>query len=298
MKTKITFLTLFLLMLGITNVNSIVYKVKVPAETNYCYIIGDATGGWVDQFVEMQRIAATDTFSVDIPGADPEHWVQFTSGPGWVYVGMDGPNGTGNEVAGKGAGPYTVVSWKILYNPDVKGDIHITVNVPSGTANVFVYGDYNGWSEDPTEVIQATKQSDGVFSFVFENFSSVSEYYLYNKFDFSAAGGYYEVDVNDKQVPRSATYPTDDNSTITVAKWKNPIITNDVAFNSDFIYNISISDNRVKISNYHGILNLMNLTGQIVQQEVVAGDYVSPYLHHGIYIISLDNVSRKIMIHP
>ena len=82
---------------------------------------------------------------------------------------MDGPNGTGNEVTGQGPGPHTVTSWKAVYQgPDVKGDIHITANVPLGTANVFIYGDYNGWSENPTDVIQATKQFDGVFSFVFD----------------------------------------------------------------------------------------------------------------------------------
>ncbi|OQB29690.1 MAG: hypothetical protein BWY08_01790 [Bacteroidetes bacterium ADurb.Bin174] len=281
---------------------SVTYTVNVPTETNYCYIVSDITGGgnWGDgDFVEMQRVGTTDVFTINIPGATAAQWVQFASGPGWAYVGMDGPNGTGNEVTGQGPGPHTVTSWKAVYQgPDVKGDIHITANVPLGTANVFIYGDYNGWSENPTDVIQATKQFDGVFSFVFENVSSVGEYYLYNKFDFSAAGGYYEIDVNNAQVPRSATYPTDDNSTITVYAWNNPVITNDVTLNSDYPYNMSISDNRVKISNYHGILSLMNLTGQIVQQEVIAGDYVSPYLNHGIYILSLDNHSRKIMIRP
>jgi len=291
MKKKFTFLTLFLLMLGITSVNSIVYKVKVPAETNYCYIIGPEND-WTN-FREMQRIAATDTFSIDVPGAVATDWVQFTSGPGWVYVGMDGPDGTGSEVSGQGPGPYTVVSWKAVYDPDVKGDIHITANVPSDTENVFILGDYNAWSL--TTAIQATKISDGVFSFVFENVSSVGEYYLYNKLDWD---GFHEVNDKGEQVPRSAIYPTDDNSTITVYAWNKPVITNDVAFSSDYPYDMSISDNRIKISNYHGTLSLMNLTGQIVQQEIVAGNYVSPYLHYGIYIISLDNHSRKIMIRP
>ncbi len=293
MKTKITFLSLFLLLLSTMSVKSqVTYTVNVPEGTYCCYIVSDRTGSgaWKDaDFVEMQRVGETNVFTIDIPTASATDWVTFAAGPGWAYMGHDSE---GKE-AFQGGGPHTIATWLAVYNP-TPNDITITINVPLSTQEVYISGDYNGWIQDP-DVNRATKVSDGVFRFTFLDVVGVATYYVYNH---PSLTGYEELDADNQEVERYASYPTDNNSTITVAKWKNPIITNDVAFNSDFIYNISISDNRVKISNYHGILNLMNLTGQIVQQEVVAGDYVSPYLHHGIYIISLDNVSRKIMIHP
>jgi beta-glucanase (GH16 family) len=132
MKTQLSILFL-LPVLFLQSAGALTYAVDVPEDTRVCYIVGEAAGGW-SNFLEMQRIGTTTTFSIHLPDAKTTDYYQYAAGPGWEY------EETGND--GKGiaytwTSKNTVNNWKNIYAP--VGEINITASVPEGTEEVYAF---------------------------------------------------------------------------------------------------------------------------------------------------------------
>jgi hypothetical protein len=216
---KKIFLLVFVFLLLSNFMKALVYTVYVPEGTNACYIIGDPIGGW-DAFVEMTRVEGTNTFTIEISGADPNADFQLASGPGWEFEERESTSATKGLVRtwNESNGEFTVKYWNMIYEPIAsRGNINISAHVPSDTKEVWVLGSYNDWSLD--NPIKADKIEDGLFQFTFTDVSYVEQYYLASVADYI----YHEIDADGNEPHRTARYPEDDNTVISVFGWnKSP----------------------------------------------------------------------------
>ena len=91
---------------------NVTYSVKVPPETNDCYIAG-ISNGWT--FQQLNKVDATH-YSTSIFTSTPDGY-KYCSGSAWAYVEKDA---NGNEIADRSYSANDVVaSWASIYT-DVK----------------------------------------------------------------------------------------------------------------------------------------------------------------------------------
>lgn len=140
---------------------------------------------------------------------------KFTAGPAWDYVQTEAMNyifpGKYDEVS------VVVNSFVSVFNINKLGRIKILAQVPEGTKDCWIQGNFLGW--DMNKAQKGIRNEDGRFSFVLENVDKV-EYRLYNspKWDFPEAS----FDGSELQ-NRIAIFPQDSAIEISVIKWKNPV---------------------------------------------------------------------------
>lgn len=281
MKAKITLLGILLSFLAFQSAKALVYTAEVPAGTEKCYIVGEkVTGSW-STFMEMARVEGTNRFTIEIAKENIENEeYSYSASPSWEYEETDE---TGTPKSHKQWSALDVVSTWMPH-----GDLTLTANVPAGTTEVVVLGSYNGWAWEGA--IYGTKNSDGTFSFTFPNVGIVS-YRLYNKLDWS----YYEVNEQGEERPdRKANFSKDNNSTITVIGWVNPLTTNDIT--KAIKTAIKVVDKTIALENVFGKVALYNANGQLIEVSSVQGNFVSKELSQGIYILKADGVLTKVVI--
>ena len=197
-----------------------------PAGTKACYIVGNFNY-WVGptapadsckmKLVEI-RPDNTVLFEKTIYTFDANKLLyHFCSGPDWSYE-QKFPTGDFSY-------PETtpvVNEWKAVYDPSKTGTIKINATVPAGTKKVWILGNFLGW--DLSKAVEGTKNANGTFSFLVSNVMSI-DYRLYNQLDWA----YDEIDPSTGQEMnvRTATYPADSVTNITVSQWRN--VTDNIA---------------------------------------------------------------------
>jgi hypothetical protein len=134
---------LFVLLLAffVCSANALVYNVRVPNSTHYCYIAGEMTG-WNQQF--MTKVDSIH-YTIDISTATILQKYKYCSGPGWGYVEKAAD---GSEIPDRSYSTSDVVlNWAAIYDwtvPDAP--LQYNVTVPAGTKNCYIAGGWNGWA--------------------------------------------------------------------------------------------------------------------------------------------------------
>ncbi len=268
--------------------------VLAPAEVKVLYIVG-AFNGWsspseaskmdfvsedVNGKIFSKTVHSLDAFNMEF---------KFCAGPAWSYEQSD-PSTNYKYGTTENSTAVVVNAFKAIFDPDKTGTINITATVPAGTDSVWIMGDFLGWNMD--NAMKATKNLDGTFSFAIPMVMSI-EYRLYNKPDW----GYPEVGEADpaKELPnRSAVYPADANTNITVWGWlKNisglPLINFDE-------YKVYSKDNRVVVEGVKSAVRVFDMSGRMIESQVINGTFSSRNLSSGLYILRVDDAVTKIVV--
>jgi len=224
---------------------NVTIKVLTPVGTKECYIVGNFNK-WAGPTApadscKMIKLSETQDgviFEKTIYTADAFLLAyHFCSGPDWLYE-QSSPIGDFRypEVLP------IVTAWKAVYDPTMTGTIKIRATVPAGTQQVWIQGGFLGW--DMTKAIEGVKNADGTFSFVVPNVMDI-QYKLYNKPDWN----YFEVGQADPtiEIPnRTASYPTDSITNITVWGWKQTLqVVSDITVRTgdEFVLPVSVLTN-------------------------------------------------------
>ena len=197
--------------------------VLTPKGTKECYMVG-SFNNWAGPTApadscKMKLISinpdSTVIFEKTIYTSDANKLLyHFCSGPDWIYE-QSYPTGYYKY---PNVTP-VVTSWKTIFDPLMVGTIKIRATVPAGTPQVWIQGGFLGW--DMTKAVEGIKNADGTFSFSVPNVMNI-EYKLYNKPDWN----YSEVGQANPTVDlpnRTASYPTDSITNITVWGWKQTL---------------------------------------------------------------------------
>lgn len=214
---------------------------------------------------------------------------KFCAGPAWSYEQTD-PSTNYKYGTTENSTAVVVNAFKAIFDPDKTGTINITATVPAGTDSVWIMGDFLGWNMG--NAMKATKNQDGTFSFAIPMVMSI-EYRLYNKPDW----GYPEVGEADpaKELPnRSAVYPADANTNITVWGWlKNisglPLINFDE-------YKVYSKDSRVVVEGVKSTVRVFDMSGRMIESQIINGTFSSRNLSSGLYILRVDDAVTKIAV--
>ena len=263
-------------------------NVKVPKTTHYCYITGNFVN-WEEPKKEMTFVsedADGKNYTYTVPNFDPPVLeFKFASGPKWKYeqtqstnFSYSGNGGANNEVS------VVCTGFKDIYE---LGDITVNITVPAGTDNVYLVGDFCGWSMD--EAITAVKNADGTFTAVINNVADV-EYKCWNKKDWN----YEECQADGSPLTgnREATYRVTPTVNITVERWNLPTGIESVKFD----HPITITDNKITVSGVQSLVNVYNMNGQVIQSFKGKGDFTSRVLPSGFYILQVDNSRVKVIV--
>lgn len=269
-------------------------EVLAPAEVKVLYIVG-AFNGWsspseaskmdfvsedVNGKIFSKTVHSLDAFNMEF---------KFCAGPAWSYEQTD-PSTNYKYGTTENSTAVVVNAFKAIFDPDKTGTINITATVPAGTDSVWIMGDFLGWNMG--NAMKATKNQDGTFSFAIPMVMSI-EYRLYNKPDW----GYPEVGEADpaKELPnRSAVYPADANTNITVWGWlKNisglPLINFDE-------YKVYSKDSRVVVEGVKSAVRVFDMSGRMIESQVINGTFSSRNLSSGLYILRVDDAVTKIAV--
>lgn len=269
-------------------------EVLAPAEVKVLYIVG-AFNGWsspseaskmdfvsedVNGKIFSKTVHSLDAFNMEF---------KFCAGPAWSYEQTD-PSTNYKYGTTENSTAVVVNAFKAIFDPDKTGTINITAIVPAGTDSVWIMGDFLGWNMG--NAMKATKNQDGTFSFAIPMVMSI-EYRLYNKPDW----GYPEVGEADpaKELPnRSAVYPADANTNITVWGWlKNisglPLINFDE-------YKVYSKDSRVVVEGVKSAVRVFDMSGRMIESQVINGTFSSRNLSSGLYILRVDDAVTKIAV--
>jgi hypothetical protein len=210
------------------NEKDVTIEVLTPATTIECYIVGNFNG-WASPAADFKMTKGATTVD-GIVWTKTVHTLdvttleyKFTAGPAWDYQ-QSTPSA--NFKFATDGGTVIVTAFKAIFDPSKTGDIHITATVPAGTTVCWIQGSYLGW--DMTKAVRGTKNADGTFSFTVPMVMSI-EYRLYNLPDWSHPEA---DDAGVERANRLAAFPADANISITVVKWKTPVL--------GMIYNVTV----------------------------------------------------------
>lgn len=268
-------------------------EVLVPSTVKVMYLVG-AFNGWASpsdayKMTFVSEDANGKVFSLKVHSIDAFNMeFKFCAGPAWSYEQSD-PAGNFKYGTTDSSVAVVVNAFKAVFDPDKTGTINIKATVPAGTQNVWIMGDFLGWSWD--NLVQGTKNDDGTFSFAIPLVMSI-EYRLYNAPDWS----HPEVGEADptKELPnRKATYPTDANINITVWGWKVPLAVRNVYADYFNVYSVK---NNIVVDGAKNRVEIYDISGRNIESAQVTGNYTSKSLNSGIYIVRVDGFSRKTLV--
>lgn len=264
----------------------------VPLEVKVLYLVG-SFNGWKSPSEDFKMTFDSETvdgkiFTIKVFSVDAINMeFKFVAGPAWSYEQGDP---TTNFVYGTTQNTKSVVvnSFKSYFDPAKTGTINIVATVPAGTENVYIQGDFLGW--DMSKAIEGVKNQDGTFSFSIPMVMSII-YRLYNKADW----GYPESNEEGaERATRSAAFPADANTAVTVVGWKKTI---------SAVSNIQRAENKIYASNQmlfvenvKGNVQIIDISGRIVEASNMTGTFVSTKLNKGLYIVKVDGATKKITV--
>ena len=268
---------------------NVMIDVLVPLTTIDCYIVG-SFANWAspDPAYKMTKVATTADgidFSITVHTLDTTTMeFKFCAGPAWSYQ----QTVTANFNYMKDGGVVVVTAFNAIFDPSKTGTINIKATVPAGTAKVWIMGDFIGWSWN--NLVEGTKNNDGTFSFSIPLVQSI-EYKLYDSPDWN----HVEVDATGTEVAnRKATYPTDTNLNVTVIGWKTAIAGIPTLDANN--YNIYSLDQSIVVEGVTSRIDIIDLTGRILQSQKLTGNFTSKVLKSGLYIVRVDEATKKVIV--
>lgn len=141
--------------------SALTFNVTVPDGTNACYITGEMNG-WSPSATPMTKVDATH-FTIDLPDATTSQKYQYLSGPDWKYIEKDAD---GNAITDRvWSENDVVVKWLETFSLDER-DVTIDVLVPLAVQELYLVGNFNGWSS-PSAATKMTYVSQDVEGKVF-----------------------------------------------------------------------------------------------------------------------------------
>jgi hypothetical protein len=263
----------------------------VPSEVKELYLVG-SFNGWASPSADFKMTFESEDidgkiYSIKVTSIDAINMeFKFIAGPAWAYEQLDPST---NFIYGSTENTVAVVvnSFKEYYDASKTGTINIIATVPAGTAQVFIQGDHLGWNME--NAVEGVKNTDGTFSFSIPMVMSIS-YRLYNKADW----GYPEVAEDDatKERPnRTATYPADANTAITVAGWKQVI--DGLSKTTEATNRIYTRDNILTVEKVISKVEIYDFSGRMIESANVSGTFKSKTLRSGLYIVKVDGATKK-----
>ena len=182
--TKITLITILMLLAVSRTAFALTYTVQVPSETNVVYIVGDPTatspGDW-STFTKMDRVNE-NTFSITLANATTDMGYSYCAGPGWGYDEIDA---NGKEIGHDGGWQELdiAVGFLAYYAP-----LTYTVQMPPEAQEAYVTGDFNNWND----FVKMDKVGDNTFSVTIDGATPDMEY----QYCTGPGWAYQEVDEN------------------------------------------------------------------------------------------------------
>ena len=276
---------------------NVTIDVLVPAGTIQCYIVGNFNG-WAGPTApadscKMVKVSdfpdGTMLFEKTIFTSDAVLLAyHFCSGPDWSYEQAD-PTGDYK---------YPLVqpivnSWKKIYDPSKVGNLTINATVPAGTTDVWAQGSWIGWNFVSAGGVggqKCTKNADGTFSFTANLVLSI-EYKMYN--GQSWANEEANADGSSLTANRSAVYPTDNNTSITVAAWKIPSALKELDANK---YKVYTNGQTIVVEGVNSQVEVYDASGRTMQSVKTMGTFTSRNMNAGLYILKVDGATRKVAL--
>jgi hypothetical protein len=274
---------------------NVTIDVLTPDSTIQCYIVG-TFNNWAGptapaDSIKMNLIATnadgTKIFEKTIFTADANKLAyHFCSGPDWSFE-QSAPTG---DFKYPQVNP-VVTGWKKVYDPSKVGNINVTATVPAGTTDVWVNGSFIGWNFDGKGAggLKCTKNADGTFSFVAPMVLSI-EYKMYN----GQSWNNVEVDASGVEVSnRTASYPANANTSITVIGWKTPMAVRELDANKYKVYTLGRS---IVVEGVNSQVDVFDVSGRDIQSVRTSGTFTSKDLNAGLYILMVDGSTRKVAV--
>lgn len=264
----------------------------VPADVKVLYLVG-SFNGWSSPSDDTKMTFVSEdingkVFSIKVHSMDAKNMeFKFCAGPAWSYQQTD-PKA--NFVYGTTDNSTAVVvnAFEGIFDPAKTGTINIKVTVPAGTDSIFIQGDFLGW--DMTKAMKAVKNQDGTFSFSIPMVMKIY-YNIYNKADWN----YVEADLKgDKYPDRTATYPDDANTSISVVAWKKSLSGFTTA--KEATNNIYSLNNELIVENVISNVIVYDITGRNIENKKLSGTFNSKKLNPGLYIVNVDGATKKVSV--
>ena len=273
---------------------NVTVDVMVPAGTVQCYIVGNFNN-WAGP------TAPVDSCKMVLVGTNPDGTMffektvftadavllayHFCSGPDWTFE-QSAPTGDYHYPE---VNPI-VTSWKLIYDPSKLGNLTITATVPAGTTDVWVNGSFIGWNfNNGAGGQKCTKNIDGTFSFTAPLVMSI-EYKMYN----GQTWNNVEVDALGVEVAnRTAAYPADAASAITVIGWKTPAAVKEIDANN---YKVYTQGHSIVVECVTSQVDLFDVSGRNIQSVRTTGTFNSKNLNAGLYILKVDGATKKVAL--
>jgi hypothetical protein len=265
----------------------------VPVGTIQCYIVGNFNGWTIPtDTTKMTKVEETPDYvhfraTFFTEDANKLQY-KFCAGPAWDYEQTRSANfvyqASENEVT------EVVEGFKKIYDPSKVGTITITATVPVGTNRVWIQGSALGWNWG--NAIEATKNIDGTFTVAVPNVLSM-EYRMYNQpdWDHPEVG---EADPTKELSNRVANYPADATTSITVWGWKaQPDAVPQINMDK---YRIYSNNHTLVVEGVTSQVEVVDITGRILQNVKMMGTFTSEKLNAGLYILRVDGATRKVSL--
>lgn len=261
----------------------------VPSNVTELYIVG-SFNGWASPAEDYKMTLTEQTvdgnvFSIKVFSVDAINMeFKFCAGHSWSYQ-QTAPNTNFVYETTENTKSVVVEAFQAVFDIAKAGTINIKANVPSGTKQVFLQGDFLGYNM--ANALEGTKNEDGTFSFTIPS-EYIIVYRLYNKADWS----FPEVDEQgNERANREAIYPADANIEITVIDWKERISSvKETREASNIIYSIN---NSLVVENVQNKVEIYSINGQLMDQASATGTFRSTVLVPGFYVVKVDGMTRK-----
>jgi len=267
-------------------------EVLVPLDVKVLYLVG-SFNGWASPSEDYKMTYNSETldgkiFSIKVFSVDAKNMqFKFVAGPAWSYAQTDPKD---NFVYGSAENSISVVvnAFEAIFDPAKTGTINIVATVPAGTEQIFIQGDFLGWNME--NAMEGVKNQDGTFTFTIPMVMKIY-YNIYNKADWT----YVEADANgDKYPDRTATYPEDANTSITVIAWKKSI---SGVSNIQEAQNTIYSQNQMLvIEDVKSELQVFDISGRVIESVKTTGNFKSKQLNDGFYIVKVDGATKKVSV--
>ncbi|HEY6914435.1 MAG TPA: T9SS type A sorting domain-containing protein [Paludibacter sp.] len=263
--------------------------VLTPTTTVQCYLVGNFNG-WASPSTATQMTKGATTgdgveFYITVNVLDTTIMeYKVCAGPAWSY---EQKTPSANFKYMTDGGVVIVTEFKAIFDPAKTGTINITATVPAGTDRVWIQGDFLGW--DMGKAMEGTKNTNGTFSFSIPMVQSI-EYKMYNLANWNNV----EVDAAGVEVAnRKAAYPADANLAITVIGWKTPLAVPTINMNN---YKIYTNDHSLVVEGVTSQVDVIDISGRILQSVKMTGKFTSEKLNAGLYILRVDGATKKVSL--
>lgn len=264
----------------------------VPTDVKVLYLVGNFNGwsspGEATKMTFVSQEVDGKIFKITVHSLDAKNMeFKFVAGPAWSYEQAD-PKDNYVYATTENTKSVVVNSFKAYFDPAKTGTINITATVPAGTDSVFIQGDFLGW--DMANAMKGVKNQDGTFTFSIPMVMKII-YNLYNKADWA----YVEADANgDKYADRSASYPENANTTVTVIAWKKSISA--IAQTKEATNKMYIINYQLVVENVSSNITIYDVTGRKIETALTNGTYKSKKINAGLYIVHVDGATKKIAV--